>query len=107
MHSVKMTASEIEAHLLRDFPQGEIGEGKAFRIEAVGVHSARVRLKADGRLVEIMPDGTERAIVYTDTEPKAPRLGADTLAVNARFLDAAYAQGVVDDYDARAAWEQK
>src|SRR5580692_5979753 len=36
----------------------------------------RVRLKADGRLVEIMPDGS------------------DTLSVNGRFLDAAYARNV-------------
>src|SRR5580698_1026596 len=54
----------------------------------------RVRLKADGRLVEIMPDGSERAVVYTDTEPKSPRLGSDTLSVNGRFLDAAYARNV-------------
>jgi putative transcriptional regulator len=53
----------------------------------------RVRLKADGRLVEIMPDGSERAVVYTD-EPKSPRLGSDTLSVNGRFLDAAYARNV-------------
>jgi putative transcriptional regulator len=54
----------------------------------------RVRLKADGRLVEVMPDGSERPIVYTDNAPKSPPLAADTLAVNGRFLDAAYARNV-------------
>ena len=54
----------------------------------------RVRLKADGRLVEIMPDGSERPIVYSDGAPKSPRLNGDTLSVNGRFLDAAYARNV-------------
>src|ERR1700685_1886397 len=54
----------------------------------------RVRLKADGRLVEIMPDGSERAVVYTDTEPKSPRLGSDTLSVNRPVLDAPHARYV-------------
>ena len=54
----------------------------------------RVRFKADGLLVEIMPDGIELTVVYTDTEPNSPRLGSDTLSVNGRFLDAAYARNV-------------
>lgn len=54
----------------------------------------RVRLKADGRLVEIMPDGSERPVVYAEGEAKSPRLGGDTLSVNGRFLDAAYARNV-------------
>ena len=46
----------------------------------------RVRLKADGRLVEILPDGSERAL----SEPK-PRARSDT---SDRFQDAAYARNV-------------
>jgi putative transcriptional regulator len=50
----------------------------------------RVRLKADGRLVEIMPDGSERAIA-TDPQAiaRAARRGADD-----RFNDATYARNV-------------
>jgi putative transcriptional regulator len=49
----------------------------------------RVRLKADGRLVEILPDGSERAIA-TDPQAiaRAARRGAD------RFNDATYARNV-------------
>jgi putative transcriptional regulator len=50
----------------------------------------RVRLKADGRLVEILPDGSERAIA-TDPQAiaRAARRGAED-----RFTDAAYARNV-------------
>ncbi len=56
----------------------------------------RVRLKADGRIVEILPDGTERAIPYEangasaggDTHRAAPANGRETPP------DAAYARGV-------------
>jgi putative transcriptional regulator len=50
----------------------------------------RVRLKADGRLVEILPDGSERAIA-TDPQAiaRAARRGAD-----GRFNDATYARNV-------------
>jgi putative transcriptional regulator len=41
----------------------------------------RVRLKADGRIVEILPDGSERAI--------APRIGS-----NADSADAEYARSI-------------
>ena len=54
----------------------------------------RVRLKADGRLVEILPDGSERPALSPDGRPIAPRgHRADPLA-NGRFLDAAYARNV-------------
>jgi putative transcriptional regulator len=50
----------------------------------------RVRLKADGRLVEILPDGSESPIA---TDPRAiaraARRGADD-----RFNDATYARNV-------------
>jgi putative transcriptional regulator len=47
----------------------------------------RVRLKADGRLVEILPDGSERAISFSE-EPPARRDNSD------RFEDAVYARNV-------------
>src|SRR5580698_9833052 len=50
----------------------------------------RVRLKADGRLVEILPDGSERAIATDPQEiARAARRGADD-----RFNDATYARHV-------------
>jgi putative transcriptional regulator len=48
----------------------------------------RVRLKADGRLVEILPDGSERAISFSEEPPPARRDNSD------RFEDAAYARNV-------------
>jgi putative transcriptional regulator len=48
----------------------------------------RVRLKADGRLVEILHDGSERPITFSDTQPAVHANGAD------RFADAAYARTV-------------
>jgi len=46
----------------------------------------RVRLKADGRIVEILPDGSERALSSTPA-PAAP-------VMNGAVPDAAYARGV-------------
>jgi putative transcriptional regulator len=48
----------------------------------------RVRLKADGRLVEILPDGRERAISLS-AGPPAPRSNGSE-----RFVDAEYARNV-------------
>jgi putative transcriptional regulator len=48
----------------------------------------RVRLKADGRLVEILPDGSEQPIALSGTPPALRANGAD------RFTDAAYARNV-------------
>jgi len=48
----------------------------------------RVRLKADGRLVEILADGSERAISLSEDPPPARRDNSD------RFEDAAYARNV-------------
>jgi putative transcriptional regulator len=53
----------------------------------------RVRLKADGRLMEILPDGSESPISFADGEPARPVNGAGSSA-NGRFLDAAYARSV-------------
>ena len=53
----------------------------------------RVRLKADGRLVEILPDGSERAI---PSDPRAIATAAHQAArsVDARSVDATYARSV-------------
>jgi putative transcriptional regulator len=53
----------------------------------------RVRLKADGRLVEILPDGSERPIA---TDPKSIASAAHRGArdAEARVEDAAYARTV-------------
>jgi putative transcriptional regulator len=52
----------------------------------------RVRLKADGRLVEVLPDGSERAI---PSDPQAIATAAHNAARNAdRFNDAAYARNI-------------
>jgi putative transcriptional regulator len=55
----------------------------------------RVRLKADGRLVEILPDGSEHPIAFSDGQPGPARVnGNAALSANGRFLDAAYARNV-------------
>lgn len=54
----------------------------------------RVRLKADGRLVEVLPDGRERAMPAADGLPMTAPAQNDMQAANARFLDAAYARNV-------------
>jgi putative transcriptional regulator len=52
----------------------------------------RVRLKADGRLVEVLPDGSERAIA---TDPRAIATAAHNAARAAeRFNDASYARNI-------------
>jgi len=54
----------------------------------------RVRLKADGRLVEILPDGSERALLASDGQPITARPRNGAASANGRFLDAAYARNV-------------
>jgi putative transcriptional regulator len=53
----------------------------------------RVRLKADGRLVEILPDGSERDIA---TDPRSIAIAAHNAAraANGRGDDATYARNV-------------
>jgi putative transcriptional regulator len=53
----------------------------------------RVRLKADGRLMEVLPDGSERPISFADGQPPTRTNGAGR-AENGRVLDAAYARNV-------------
>ncbi|MDB5601465.1 MAG: family transcriptional regulator [Xanthobacteraceae bacterium] len=43
----------------------------------------RVRLKADGRIVEILPDGSERAL---PPNPATPQRGQADTAINARRI---------------------
>jgi putative transcriptional regulator len=60
----------------------------------------RVRLKADGRIVEILADGSERAMARAGaTSPIAgPDVGGATLVANPRIggqgRDAVYAKGI-------------
>ncbi len=54
----------------------------------------RVRLKADGRLVKVLPDGSERALLASEGQPLTSRTDNGAHAVSARFLDAAYARNV-------------
>jgi putative transcriptional regulator len=54
----------------------------------------RVRLKADGRLVEILPDGGERDISRTDGQPLAPPVHDAAHAANGHAQDASYARTV-------------
>jgi len=54
MKAPKMTAAELQAQLMREFPQG--GYGKVAHIEAVGPMTARVRLLANER--NLRPGGT-------------------------------------------------
>jgi putative transcriptional regulator len=53
----------------------------------------RVRLKADGRLVEILPDGSEGPISISNGV-HAPRVNGALHTTNARFIEAAYARNV-------------
>ena len=54
----------------------------------------RVRLKADGRLVEVLPDGSERPAAFSDGRTVAARVDRAGQLTNGRFLDAAYARNV-------------
>jgi putative transcriptional regulator len=53
----------------------------------------RVRLKADGRLVEILPDGGERPISFAEGPP-TPRANGNGALANGHVVDAAYARNV-------------
>jgi uncharacterized protein (TIGR00369 family) len=54
MKAAKMSPSELEERLARDFPQG--GYGKRIRIEAVGPMTARLRYTANEK--NLRPGGT-------------------------------------------------
>jgi putative transcriptional regulator len=53
----------------------------------------RVRLKADGRIVEILSDGSERALAATGGEA-APAAGMLAAGMEPEAADAAYARGI-------------
>jgi uncharacterized protein (TIGR00369 family) len=56
MQAPKLTASEIEAHFARDFPQGDFRPDGLFKIERVGMKEALVRMKANDSVLR--PGGT-------------------------------------------------
>ncbi len=53
----------------------------------------RVRLKADGRLVEILPDGSEGPLAFSNSA-SARHVNGAAQSANGRFVDAAYARNV-------------
>jgi putative transcriptional regulator len=53
----------------------------------------RVRLKADGRLVEILPDGSEGPNLFSNGE-RVPHVNGARPSANGRFVEAAYARNV-------------
>ncbi len=54
----------------------------------------RVRLKADGRLVEVLPDGAERPVSSAEGWPITIRAHNGGAGTNARLADASYARDV-------------
>jgi putative transcriptional regulator len=54
----------------------------------------RVRLKADGRIVEILPDGSERALPSQFDPGVATPVGTAAMSASGVPPDAAYARGV-------------
>jgi putative transcriptional regulator len=54
----------------------------------------RVRLKADGRIVEILPDGSERALPSQLDPGVLTHVGTVAMSTNGALPDAAYARGV-------------
>jgi len=54
----------------------------------------RVRLKADGRLVEVLADGRERALPPAGDRRSSHAHANGTETVPARYLEAAYARNV-------------
>jgi putative transcriptional regulator len=52
----------------------------------------RVRLKADGRIVEILPDGSERALTMLGAQPLPP--ASEAAPAESEMDDASYAKGV-------------
>lgn len=53
----------------------------------------RVRLKADGRLVEILPDGSEGPIAFSNSG-RASQVNDAGRSANGRVVEAAYARNV-------------
>jgi putative transcriptional regulator len=54
----------------------------------------RVRLKADGRLMEILPDGSERPISASDSEANPSSANGAEPTAKGRNLEAVYARNV-------------
>jgi putative transcriptional regulator len=61
----------------------------------------RVRLKADGRIVEILPDGSEQAIDHTD-----PATFARQVRARCGLTQAAFAQRIEVPIETVRNWEQ-
>ena len=61
----------------------------------------RVRLKADGRIVEIMPDGSERALNYSD-----PASFVRQVRTRCGLTQAAFAKKIEVPIETVRNWEQ-
>jgi len=61
----------------------------------------RVRLKADGRIVEIMPDGSERALNYSD-----PASFVRQVRTRCGLTQAAFAEKIEVPIETVRNWEQ-
>ena len=61
----------------------------------------RVRLKADGRIVEIMPDGTEKTLDYSN-----PALFARHVRARCGLTQAAFAEKIEVPIETVRNWEQ-
>jgi len=61
----------------------------------------RVRLKADGRIVEIMPDGSERTFVYSD-----PASFVRQVRTRCGLTQAAFAKKIEVPIETVRNWEQ-
>ena len=73
----------------------------------------RVRLKADGRIVEILPDGTERAMVSSTApsivprrEPAADAAYAKAIRARAKLTQAEFAARIGVPIETVRNWEQ-
>jgi putative transcriptional regulator len=71
----------------------------------------RVRLKADGRIVEILPDGSERAMVGAATAPSiVPQAGdaayAKAIRARAKLTQAEFAARIGVPIETVRNWEQ-
>jgi putative transcriptional regulator len=61
----------------------------------------RVRLKADGRIVEVMPDGSEKAVDYSD-----PAAFVREVRSRCRLTQTAFAQKIEVPVETVRNWEQ-
>jgi len=67
----------------------------------MGIAMMRVRLKADGRIVEIMPDGSEKTLDYSN-----PALFVRQVRARCGLTQAAFAEKIEVPIETVRNWEQ-